>query len=914
MPPICKVKLPVPAEHVRLFNQYMYRKLLGVVLMLCPAFIQAQTGQLIGKVLDASTGQGIVDAGIQIVGTTTGGTSGLDGRYRMKVGSGTVTIQVRRIGYTPKTITGIIVPDNGVTNQDISLTATKLQLAAVSVTAAKEKGTISEALNQQRNATNVVNAITAEQISRSPDGDAAQAAQRISGVTVQDGKYLQVRGLSERYTTASLNGVRIPSPEPERKVVPLDLFPTSLLQDISTSKTFSPDQPGDFAGANINIRTKEFPANREVNYSLGVGGNSVVLHESMPFAPQAGGETFGLVGTSRNIPTALQSANFLGTVTTQQMQSMVKQQRNVWNPIYRNGLGNGSFGISAGGNTVLGKRIGYVVSANYGYSEERKANEVTAVGNQGANNTVVPLATFRGTTGRVGVQWGGIANISAMLGQNSRVALNTTFTRNADNEARVDGGFDENLNDSISRTTLRYVARGVINVTTLGEHQLSNTHKTTWSLTYGSTIRKEPDRSDMVYSRAPDGVYRILSSLDGARRVYFNLSETNVVGQWDHTMSLNQNLIKVGMYGRVTNRIADAPMYAFITNAGENITSQPANVIFGPTQSSSVNVQPIGQAGSYTASDVTQAAYVMTEWQLTDKIRMIVGTRGEAATINVNTNTQGGFQGQADLKNLDALPSLLINTKLTDAQNLRFAVSRTLSRPEYRELSPVTFRDVLGGVSVTGNNNLKRALINNIDLRYEWFPTNYEVVSVGVFSKHFINPIERTEQATSGAYQARFQNAISATNYGIELELRKQLLTNVSTFSNITLMHSLVQLDTTQGLSVTDKSRSLVGQAPYVMNTGVTYSSLDGKTNATLLFNRVGDRIFAAGVMPLPNIMEKARNLLDVTVKIPVAQKITARIDMRNMLNARYSYTQGTLEREGFNAGRTLSFGVSIKQ
>ena len=127
-------------------------------------------------------------------------------------------------------------------------------------------------------------------------------------------------------------------------------------------------------------------------------------------------------------------------------------------------------------------------------------------------------------------------------------------------------------------------------------------------------------------------------------------------------------------------------------------------------------------------------------------------------------------------------------------------------------------------------------------------------------------------------------------------------------------MHSLVQLDTTQGLSVTDKSRSLVGQAPYVMNTGVTYSSLDGRTNATLLFNRVGDRIFAAGVMPLPNIMEKARNLLDVTVKIPLAQKITARIDMRNMLNARYSYTQGTLEREGFNAGRTLSFGVSIKQ
>jgi hypothetical protein len=251
----------------------MLRKLLSAVFLLCPTVIQAQTGQIIGKVLDASTGQGIVDAGVQVVGTTVGVSSGLEGRYRLKVNAGTVTLQVRRIGYTPKTITGIIVTENSVLVQDITLTAAKIQLAAVSVTAAKEKGTISEALNQQRNATNVVNAITAEQISRSPDGDAAQAAQRISGVTVQDGKYLQVRGLSERYTPAALNGVRIPSPEPERKVVPLDLFPTSLLQDISTSKTFSPDQPGDFAGANVNIRTKEFPSNSEVNYSLGFGGN-----------------------------------------------------------------------------------------------------------------------------------------------------------------------------------------------------------------------------------------------------------------------------------------------------------------------------------------------------------------------------------------------------------------------------------------------------------------------------------------------------------------------------------------------------------------------------------------------------------------------------------------------------------------
>lgn len=888
------------------------------ILLLCPSLLWAQSGQIIGKVIDANTGQGIVDVGIQVVGTTIGTSTGVEGRYRVRTGAGTVTLQIRRIGYTPKTITGIVVPSNGVIEQDITLTAAKIQLAAVSVTAAKEKGTISEALNQQRNATNVVNAITAEQISRSPDGDAAQAAQRISGVTVQDGKYLQVRGLSERYTTASLNGVRIPSPEPERKVVPLDLFPTSLLQDISTSKTFSPDQPGDFAGANVNIRTKEFPAGRQTNYSMAFGGNNTVVNHLMPMAPRTGGEIFGLVNAERNMPMALQQANFLGVVTDRQLQDIVSQQRNVWNPNYRVGVGNASLGFSTGGNSILGRRVGYVISSNYGYSEERRMNEVTAVGNQGPNNTVVPLTILQGTTGRVGVQWGGIANFSVMVGQNSRLSLNTTFTRNADNEARVDSGFDENLNDSIARTTLRYVARGVVNTSLMGDHQFSIRNKTTWSLTYGNTIRKEPDRSDIVYSRATDGQYRILSSLDGARRLYFNLTENNYVGQLDHNITLgdvvNQNTLKTGIYIRSTDRITNSPIFAFITRAGDDIITQKPNVIFSEQQKNNVFVQPIGQAGSYTASDITKASYLMLDWRLTDHVRMITGGRVEAATITVNTKTQGGFEITSGIKNLDVLPSVLINTKFSDNQNLRFAASRTLSRPEYRELSPVTFRDVLGGVSITGNSNLQRTLINNIDLRYEWFPSVFEVFSVGVFTKYFLRPIERLEKATSGAYQANFQNAISAVNYGAEIEMRKQLLTNISLFNNITIMKSSVQLDTSTGITVTDSKRSLVGQAPYVINSGVTYSSLDGRSNITILYNRVGDRIFAAGVMPLPNIIEKARNSLDMTMKIPVSAHVNARMDLRNLLDVRYQYTQGNMEREGYIIGRTVSFGITLRQ
>src|SRR5690606_16229897 len=232
------------------------------------------TGRIAGRIVEASTGQGITGAQIVVAGTTTGTQSGMDGRYVIaNAPSGTVELLVRRIGYQPKSITGLEVPPGSGVEQNVTLETTTVQLATVTVSAAAERGSVAAALDAQRNAVNIVTAITSEQISRSPDGDAAAAVQRVSGVTVQDGKYVTVRGLGERYTTPSRHGARLPSPEPERKVVPLDLFPSGLLQSITTSKNFTPDLSGDFSGAQVDIRTREFPANRQLSYSRGMGAN-----------------------------------------------------------------------------------------------------------------------------------------------------------------------------------------------------------------------------------------------------------------------------------------------------------------------------------------------------------------------------------------------------------------------------------------------------------------------------------------------------------------------------------------------------------------------------------------------------------------------------------------------------------------
>ena len=242
--------------------------------------------------------------------------------YLVYVRAGTLTLHARRLGFQPKTVTGLMLADGQVLQQDITLAEASIRLEAAVVTAERERGSVSAALDAQKHAAGVVNAVTSEQISRSPDSDAAQAVQRVSGVTVQDGKYVFVRGLGERYTTTTLNGARIPSPEPERKVVPLDLFPSGLLQSVTTSKTFTPDQSGDFSGAAVEIRTREYPAERQLTWSATLG--HATRPEGVFAAPTAGGEPFAMVGTRRALPTiAGDNVTFAPAATTRAVGAFV---------------------------------------------------------------------------------------------------------------------------------------------------------------------------------------------------------------------------------------------------------------------------------------------------------------------------------------------------------------------------------------------------------------------------------------------------------------------------------------------------------------------------------------------------------------------------------------------------------------
>jgi TonB-dependent receptor len=264
----------------------------------------------------------------------------------------------------------------------------------------------------------------------------------------------------------------------------------------------------------------------------------------------------------------------------------------------------------------------------------------------------------------------------------------------------------------------------------------------------------------------------------------------------------------------------------------------------------------------------------------------------------------------------DVLPSAALNVKLTDAQSLRLSVSRTLARPEYRELSPITSRDVIGGDNIEGDPNLERTRIANADLRWEWYPSSGEVVSVALFGKRFDKPIERVYRPVgSGSRTVFYVNADAADNYGVELELRKGLgflngaLAPLTAFTNVTLMESTIELGETTA-SATNTNRRMVGQSPYVVNAGLTYAARSGSTSATLLVNRIGERIDAAGDQPLPDVVERARTALDFSLRFPILSALSGRFDAKNLLDAAHETVQGTVVRDSYRAGRVFQLGL----
>jgi outer membrane receptor protein involved in Fe transport len=751
----------------------------------------------------------------------------------------------------------------------------------------------------------------------------------VSGVTVQDGKYVFVRGLGERYTTTSLNGSRVPSPEPERRVVPLDLFPSNLLEDVTTSKTFTPDQPGDFSGAQVDLRTREFPAGRLFALSAAAGLNTQVTGRTVPQAPVVGREWLGFAGAERDMPPPARQAGTLAGATQADINAIVASFRNAWSAEPRKGAAAGSMSVSFGGeDPLLGARIGYVGSLTYATVPEIRSDERRALAVVGTEGTR-PQNEYAGTTARTSVLWGGLLNLSTRLGGGTKLSLNNLYDRNGENEATRLTGDNEEFGSTFDLTRLTFTERSVWSSQLAAQHLVGGRHQVEWSATLSSVSRNEPDRSDIVYIGVRDPMGAVtpgywFGAPRSATRTFSSLSESSrelrastrlVFGPAPRAVAL-----KLGGSYRHTERAADSRAFDIVNYAlDETQRAEPPEDIFdGPNASAGrLGLFINANGGRYDATDDNTAAFAQLEIPLGDAVRLVGGARLERVQLQVNSLSPQGLPATAALDDTDVLPALALNVALNDRTNLRLSASQTLSRPEYRELSPVSHFDVLGGLVQYGNPNLKRALIRNADIRWEWFPDAGQVISVGAFAKQFRDPIERVIVATTGAPTLSFVNGEAAQNYGLELEVRRSLagvagfLAPLTLLGNTTVMRSEISPGNTDVSALTSAHRPMVGQAACVVNAGLAYLHPTRDVSATVLYNLVGRRIHEAGALPLPDSYEEPRHMLDAAVRVPLAPGVAAKLDARNLLDSPFQVTQGDVVRQRYRSGRTFSLGFS---
>ena len=940
------------------------RHLLGTVLLLgllpplhSPVHAQDNvrtdtTGTIAGVVVDAARGNPLPGANVAIRGTSTGTSTDVNGRYRLRaLPSGTYALVFSFVGFQQKTVTGVEVSAGQTTTVDVTLAEQTAQLDEVVVSAQAARDTEAGLLTKRAGAAAVSNAISAEMIGRAGAGTAADAMRMVTGASVVEGKYVNVRGLQGRYVNTNLNGSDLPSTDPDGNSVALDVFPSSLIDNVVTTKTFTPDRPGNFTGGSIDITTTSFPEERFARLSVSSSFNSEVGVGGSVLRPRSGLSSVPGVVQNTDLPESPppffsdteRKVAALSAVTGAFRTPMAPRPDDI--------MGNRSAEVSFGDQfQVLGDRpLGVIASASYEQSFSGYDDGTTARFNQTGlgSETLNPNAQY--TTQR-GIEEGlasGLLGLSFQPHPQHELTARLLYTRDHEEEARVETGSlprdlagDSRFQTRVSRTTTRSVASAEVK----GTHRLEVGPKglrVEWSASGSEATRDEPDYrffSNQFSVAEGDTSYAISPSIFLPPSRYFrNLTERTWTG--DASVEIPLGIATVETGGRFQTKTRRFRERIFQHGADQ------AN--FGGTPNAYVN----GQAGitgedeqgrtrfgtyvrdftdprnNYDGDQTVGAGYLMAELPVpgVSSLTFIGGARVEYTDMSIVTLGQAPQQGT--FTETDLLPSANLRWALRDNMNLRLAYGRTLARPTFREFAPFESFQFVGDYIERGNPNLNRTRVDNFDLRWEWFVRPGELLSASVFYKDFTDPIERTIDPEAAANQEiTYVNRSSARVYGVELEVQKQLddlaswLRHVQVGGNLTLTRSQVSRpdDVLQAIRAFDvnasDTRPLQGQSPYLLNLNAGYENPATGTSINVFFNRFGDRLDTVtrnGV----DLYEQGRSMLDVNASQQLLRGVEATVSVKNVLGSEEVVSQSFQGTEFINdlrpLGRTVSVGVS---
>ncbi|MDA1185158.1 MAG: TonB-dependent receptor [Acidobacteria bacterium] len=892
-----------------------------------PAAAQAgQTVRVVGVVRDGANAIELPGVPVEVVGADQVVYTDNDGRYVLQLTPGNHQIRVVLGGYEESLI-DVVVQAGGMGPVDIAL---RMQGFSEQITVTAEAIDVDTSsarvqLTQRMNAQSISDNIGAQEMRANGDGDAAAAMQRVTGLSVVD-DFLYVRGLGERYSNTTLNDSVIPTTQPDRKVVPLDLFPTGLIDSVQVVKSYVPDRSAEFAGGLVQIETIKVPTGPIVDVSYSIGYNSQTTGNDVLGGTGGSHDWLGYGLGARTLPTSVPNKKVIkgGRFTpdvgllSSELEQLGQAFSNDWSPVARSAKPNQ--GVSAVAGTRVGK-VGVQGSYTQSYNEQSWSEDQTfyrtsATGLSEFSDYDFEFATREASVGVAG-------SVAVQANPTNRLVVENFYTHTGKDEARTFTGFNSDIATDIRDARQFWIEEDLLSNTVSGEHfarSLANS-SIDWRVSYAKANRDEPDLRETLYER--NGAEFVLSDESQSGFRMFNVLDDRTVeaaANWSVFGTQWSDLpVQFKAGGSYVDRTRDfsSRRFRFIPTGrgGVDTTLTPEQLFTASNIGTAFEIREETRVtDAYDAQQSVTAFYAMTDVSLSSLVRLVAGARVEQFDQQVNTFDLFDFEGDPDvitarLKNTDVFPAVNLVFAVRPGQNIRAGFSQTTNRPEFRELAPFEFTDIVGGRAVVGNPDLSRALIQNVDLRWEMFPGGADVVAASFFYKRFVDPIERIVEPTS-QLRTSFTNADSARNVGLEFEVRRKVAEMVTIGGNYTFVDSRITLTPAAAQVQTSLERALAGQSRHLANAVLEVGN--AAASLRLLYNFFGDRISDVGSLGLPDIIEDQRSSLDLIVSTQI-KSLKVRASAENLTNEAFDLTQGGLLQRRYELGRTLqlSFGFS---
>ncbi|MET0635733.1 MAG: TonB-dependent receptor [Chitinophagaceae bacterium] len=888
------------------------------------SFVNAQT-RLSGKVINAKN-EPIQGASVKLVGAAGGTTTDVEGRYTFNLATGKkYELEFSAIGYQSKTVAEVELTTGNINELNITLETESKDLEGVVVraqaTTARRESTAS-LIAFQKNTNTVASVISAESIRRSPDRNTGEVLKRTPGASLQDGRFLVVRGLADRYNQAMLNGILLTSTEPDRKTFSFELIPAQMIDNIVINKAFVPEYPGEWAGGLIQVNTKDIPSKGFFNIQIGTGVNSQTIGKK--FLKDQGGKLdwLGIDDGTRGFPKGYTTKYEFNQLTAAQKTEIGKGMRNAWKAEEVNAPINVSFQANGGFNSKL---FGKVVGGNFGviYNKTNRFQELLNRRNViDEQNNLTIENNFNDDRYLQEVSAGALGSLSVQLNAANKISIKSIVNVNTSNYVTERDGTDVSRPDYLLKgSEFRFKQNTFFTTQIAGEHNLSAPLKFKWYGSFNILDGYIPDQRRLLYGRQSeqDPYTAIISnslSQQSGSRIYQSLSDYIYTAGGDLSYGFNwlgqKQTLKGGYMLQIKDRLFDAILFAnYLPTDNLAIKQLPADQIFAPENFGNGRDNHIAfsaivdQSYRYMANTILNAGFLQLDNQFTRNLRVVWGLRVEDYDQLVGSVKQWDKR-HTHSRVTDFLPGVNATLKLNNKTNLRLSGSQTVVRPELRELASLNLYDFELNASVQGNPDLERTKVMNADFRYEIYPKAGEVFTAGVFYKHFEKPIEQLfTEGSGGASTFNFANVDFANAYGVELEARKKLDVISNGLKNFTFQANLAYIYSRIESDAFNVDRPMQGQSPYVVNLGLLYDNEQKGINATLLFNQIGERLYLVGDKTggasSPDVYEAPRPVLDFQIaKKIIASKGEIRLNISDIINRTQYFYQNVNNKDSF--------------